>query len=132
MNWSRDQVACVINSLLTKAACFKLSNNLNILGLNIDLTANLEFWGWDSLGIGRNLVSVLGFGNVQLKLLVQLIKVGDENLSTCQCKVAFRVNGDVWVITLVGKEGCNASGGIGVLLYVNLANGKSSDQLSYW
>jgi len=53
------------------------------LGLNIDSTANLEFQSWDSLGIGGDLVAVVGFGNVQLKLLVQIIEVGDENSSVC-------------------------------------------------
>src|SRR5882724_1070394 len=81
------------------------------LGLNIDSTANLDFWSWDLSGIGGDLVSVLGFGNVQLKLLVKLVEVSDENLSMCQCEVIFGVNSDVWVITLVGKEGCNAIGG---------------------
>jgi len=80
------------------------------LGLNIGLTANFEFWSVDSLGIGGHLVSVLSFGNVQPKLLLQLIKVGDKNLGMCQCKVTFGVDSDVWVITLVGKEGCNAGG----------------------
>src|SRR5882724_7330380 len=80
------------------------------LGLNIDLTADLEFQGWDLSGISRYLVTALSFGNVQLKLLVQLIKVGDEDLGMCQCKVTFGVNGDVWVITIVGKEWCNAGG----------------------
>jgi len=40
------------------------------LGLNIDSTADLEFWSWDSSGIGRHLISALGFSNVELKLLV--------------------------------------------------------------
>ena len=80
------------------------------LGLNIDLTANLEFQSGDSSGISGCLVLALIFGNVQPKLLVQLVKVGDKNLGACRCKVMFRVNSDVWVITLVGKEGCNASG----------------------
>ena len=81
------------------------------LGLNMDLTADLELWSRDLLGISRHLVSVLSFSNVQLQLLVQLIKVGDEDLGMCQCKVTFGVNGDVWVITIVGKEWCNAGGG---------------------
>jgi len=80
------------------------------LGLNIDSAAALEFQSRDSSGIGRCLVVVLSFSNVQPKLLVQLVEVGDENLGACQCKVTFRVNGDVQMITLVGKEGCNASG----------------------
>jgi len=59
------------------------ASHMKELGLNIDSTANLEFWSWDSLGISKDLVSALGFSNVQLKLLVQFIKVSDENLSTC-------------------------------------------------
>jgi len=47
---------------------------------------------------------------VQPKLLVQFIKVSDENLGACRCKVTFRVDSDVWMIALVGEEGCNASG----------------------
>jgi len=52
------------------------------LGFDIDLTADFEFQGWELSGIGRDLVSVLCFGIVQLKLLVHLIEVGDENSST--------------------------------------------------
>ena len=53
---------------------------------------------------------MLSFSHVQPKLLVQLIKVSDENLGVCQCEVALRVDGDVRMITLVGKEGGNSSG----------------------
>jgi len=45
---------------------------------------------------------------VQPKLLVQLVKVSDENLGTCRCEVALRVDGDVEMITLVGEEGGNS------------------------
>ena len=47
---------------------------------------------------------------MQPKLLVQLVKVSDENLGACRCEVMFRVDGDVQMITLVGEEGCNSSG----------------------
>ena len=80
------------------------------MGLNIDLAANLEIQSGNSLGIGRCLALVLSFGNVQPKLLVQLIEVSDKNLGACQCKVAFRVKGDVQMITLVGEEGGNSGG----------------------
>ena len=85
-----------VREFLGRLSCMKE------LGLNIDSTANLEFQSWDLSGIGRYLVLALSFGNVQPKLLAQLIKVGDENLGMCQCEVMFRVNSDVWVITLVG------------------------------
>ena len=54
---------------------------------------------------------MLSFSDVLLKLLVQLIKVGDKVTSTCGSEVAFWVNGKVRMVTLVGKEGCNASSG---------------------
>jgi len=38
-------------------------------------------------------------------------QVCDKVMRTCRCKVTLRVNGEVWVITLVGKEGCNAGSG---------------------
>ena len=53
-------------------------------------------------------------------------------MGMCQCKVAFGVNGDVQVITLVGKEGVMPVVALRVLLYANLANGRSLDQLSCW
>jgi len=54
---------------------------------------------------------MLSFSNVLLKLLVQLIEVGDKVTCACGSEVVFRVNCKVCMITLVGKEGCNASSG---------------------
>jgi len=73
------------------------------LSLDICLATDFEFWGQKLSGISRNLVSMLGFSNVLLKLLVQLVKVGDEVMCTCGSEVAFRVNGKVRMVTLVGK-----------------------------
>jgi len=73
------------------------------LGLNVDLATDLEFQSGSLSGIGGCLVLVLSFSNVKPKLLVQLIEVSDENLGACQCNVMFRVDGDVQMITLVGK-----------------------------
>ena len=54
--------------------------NLEKLGLDIGSAANIKFWSHNLSGISRDLVSMLGFSNVQLKLLVQLIKIGDKYL----------------------------------------------------
>jgi len=81
------------------------------LSLDVCLATNFEFWGQKLSGISGNLVSKLSFSNVLLKLLVQLVKVGDKVTCTCGSEVVFRVNGKVRMITLVGKEGCNASSG---------------------
>src|SRR5882724_9593987 len=79
------------------------------LSLDVCLATDFEFWGRKPSGISGNLVSTLSFSNVLLKLLVQLVEVGDKVTCTCRSKVAFQVNGKVGMITLVGKEGCNAS-----------------------
>ena len=54
---------------------------------------------------------MLSFGNVLPELLVQLIEVCDKIMSACRCNIALQMNGEVWMITLVGKEGCKASSG---------------------
>src|SRR5882724_8817239 len=81
------------------------------LSLDVCLATNFEFWGRKPSGISGSLVSMLSFSDVLLKLLVQLIEVGDKVTCACGSEVMFRVNGKVWMITLVGKEGCNASSG---------------------
>src|SRR5882724_5012900 len=81
------------------------------LSLDICLATDFEFQGQKSSGISRNLVSTLSFSDVLLKLLVQLVEVGDKVTCACGSEVAFQVNGKVQMVTLVGKEGCNASSG---------------------
>ena len=81
------------------------------LSLDVCLATDFEFQGRKLSGISGNLVSTLSFSNVLLKLLVQLVEVGDKVTCVCRSEVAFRVNGKVWMVTLVGKEGCNASSG---------------------
>jgi len=81
------------------------------LSLDVCLATNFEFWGQKPSGISGSLVSTLSFSNVLLKLLVQLIEVSDKVTCVCGSEVAFWVNGKVCMVTLVGKEGCNASSG---------------------
>src|SRR5882724_6749664 len=81
------------------------------LSLDVCLATDFEFWGWNPSGISRSLVSMLSFSDVLLKLLVQLIEVGDKVTCMCRSEVAFQVNGKVRMVTLIGKEGCNAGSG---------------------
>ena len=81
------------------------------LSLDVCLATDFEFQGWKPSGISGNLVSMLTFSGVLLKLLVQLIEVGDKVTCACRSEVMFWVNSKVWMVTLVGKEGCNASSG---------------------
>jgi len=87
------------------------SCHMEELSLDICLATDFEFWGWKPSGISGNLVSTLSFSNVLLKLLVELVEVSDKVTCACGSKVAFWVNGKVQMVTLVGKEGCNAGGG---------------------
>ena len=81
------------------------------LSLDVCLATDFEFWGRKPSGISGSLVSTLSFSDVLLKLLVQLIEVGDKVTCACGSEVTFWVNGKVQMITLVGKEGCNAGSG---------------------
>src|SRR5882724_5029855 len=72
------------------------------LNLDICLATDFEFWGWKPSGISRSLVSTLSFSDVLLKLLVQLVKVGDKVTCMCRSEVVFWVNGKVRMIPLVG------------------------------
>src|SRR5882724_9823141 len=87
------------------------SCHMEELSLDVCLATDFEFWGWKPSGISGSLVSMLSFSDVLLKLLVQLVEVGDKVTCVCGSEVAFRVDGKVWMVTLVGKEGCSAGSG---------------------
>src|SRR5882672_10943748 len=81
------------------------------LSLDISVATNLEFWSRKSLGISEGLVSTLSFSDVLPKFLVKFVEVGDKVTSACGSEIVLRVNCEVRMITLVGKEGCNAGSG---------------------
>src|SRR5467141_824584 len=81
------------------------------LSLDISVATNLEFRSWKLSGISRSLVLMLSFSNVLPKFLMKFVEVGDKVTSACGSEVTLRVNCEVWMITLVGKEGCNAGSG---------------------
>src|SRR5882724_1819199 len=87
------------------------SCHMEELSLDICLATDFEFRGRKPSGINGNLVSTLSFSDVLLKLLVQLVEVGDKVMCACGSEVAFWVKCKVRMITLVGKEGCNAGSG---------------------
>src|SRR5882672_4365418 len=81
------------------------------LSLDVSVATNLEFWSRKLLGISGSLVLTLSFSDVLLKFMVKFVEVGDKVMSMCRSEVALRVNCEVRMITLVGKEGCNSGGG---------------------
>src|SRR5882672_3444755 len=81
------------------------------LSLDIGVATNLEFRSRKLSGISGSLVSTLSFSGVLPKFLMKLVEVSDKVTSACRSKVVLRVNCEVQMITLVGKEGCNSSSG---------------------
>ena len=79
------------------------------LSLDKCLASYFEFQCQVPLGISGNLIMMLSFGNVLLEFLVKLIEVSDKVTCTCGSNIMLRINDNVWMITLVGKEGCDSS-----------------------
>jgi len=87
------------------------SCHMEELSLDVSVAINLEFQSRKSSGISGSLVLTLSFSNVLPKFVVKFVEVSDKVTSTCGSEVTLRVNCEVRMITLVGKEGCNASSG---------------------
>ena len=75
-----------------------------MLGFDKYLIADLEVWCWRSVFIGRDLVLFLGIGDHRLELLVKLVEVHYKVASAGGDEVSFRVDGEVWVVALIGEE----------------------------
>src|SRR5882672_4579235 len=99
--WSKE----LVRELLGRPGCTEE------LGLDECLGTNFEIWSWSLSRIGRSLVSSLGFGYVLPEFMVELVEIGDKIACMCGGKVTLGVNSEVWVITLIGKEGHNAGSG---------------------
>ena len=69
------------------------------------LIADLEIWCQRLVFISRDLVLFLGIVDRRLELLVKLIKVHYKVASVGGDEVLFRVDGEVWVVALIGEEG---------------------------
>src|SRR5882672_12661388 len=81
------------------------------LSLDISVATNLEFRSQKLLGISGSLVLMLSFSDVLPKFLMKFVEVSDKVASACGSEVVLRVNCEVQMITLVGKEGHNAGSG---------------------
>ncbi len=53
---------------------------------------------------------MLSFGNVLLEFLMKLIEVSDKVTGTHGSEIVLGMNGNVWMIALVGKEGHDSGG----------------------
>ena len=76
-----------------------------MFGFDKYLVADLEIWCWRSVFISGDLVSSLSIGDRQLELLVKFVEVHYKIASMGGDEVSFRVDREVWVVALIGKEG---------------------------
>ena len=58
------------------------------------------------------LIALLSGGDVGSEFLMEFVQVDCELVCACRGEVSFRVEGEVRVITLIGKEGRDACGGV--------------------
>src|SRR6266481_4875755 len=98
--WSKE----FIGNPLGRSCC------MEELSLDECLASYLEFWCQVPSGISRYLLTVLSFGNILLEFLVKLIEVSDKVMCMCGSKITLRMNSNVQMIALIGKEGHNSSG----------------------
>ena len=76
-----------------------------VFGFDEYLVANFEIWCWGLVFVSGDLVLFLSIGDRQLELLVKLVKVHYKVASMGGDEVLFRVDGEVWVVALIGEEG---------------------------
>jgi|SRR6266481_1178990 len=79
------------------------------LSLDECLATYFEFQCCIPSGISGNLVTTLSFGNILLEFLVKLVEVSDKVTCMCASKITLGLNGNVQMITLIGKEGRDSS-----------------------
>ena len=75
-----------------------------MFGFNEYLIADFEIRCQRSVFVSRDLVLFLGIGDRRSEVLVKLVKVYYKVAGAGRDKVSFRVDGEVWVVALIGKE----------------------------
>jgi hypothetical protein len=70
-----------------------------IFHLDEYLAANLELECWRSFCTHWTLVSMLGFCNLFLELLMEFIKIDCEVMGTCRSEIIFRVDREAHIQT---------------------------------
>ena len=63
------------------------------------------------LGIGHNLVVLLSFFDFHFEYHMKFIEINSKLSGVCGHKITFRVDCDVWIVTLVSKEQRDTSSG---------------------
>ena len=77
---------------------------MEMFGFDEYLIADFEIQCQRLAFVGRDLVSFLGIGDCRSELLVKLVRVHYKVAGMGGDKVSFRVDGEVWVVALIGEE----------------------------
>ena len=77
---------------------------MDVIGLNKDFISNLEVWWWSPTSVCGDRVSFLHVRYMGSELLVQVVEVDHKFLGPGRGNVAFGVDGDARMVTLVGVE----------------------------
>jgi hypothetical protein len=86
------------------------SSCLEELGFNEDLVTNCKLWSGESTQVSRLLIMALCLCDFSLEHSVEVVKIDCELAGTLQSKIAFRVDSDIGMITLISKEWRDTSG----------------------
>ena len=76
-----------------------------MFSIDKDLVANFEVRCWRLVFVSGDLVLFLSIRGCQSELLVKFVKVDCKIMGMGRDKVSFGVDGEVWSVALVGKEG---------------------------
>lgn len=94
------------------------------LGLDKGVLTDGEVGRRQAAMIGGFLIAGLGFFNVEFKCLVEFAQVDRIFSGSGRGHVAFRVNGQVWMITFVGEERRDAGRLVRSIVVGKLGEGK--------
>ena len=94
----------VVGTKILFRELLRRTGGAEMFGFDEYLIADFEIQCRRSAFVGGDLVSFLGIGDHRLELLVKLVEVHYKVVSMGGDKVSFRVDGEVWVVALIGEE----------------------------
>ena len=95
----------VVGTKIVFRELLQRTSGLEMFGFDKYLVTDLQIWCQRSVLIGSDLVLFLSIGPHRLELLVKFIEVYYKVMSAGGDEVSFRVDREVWVVALIGKEG---------------------------
>ena len=79
---------------------------------NEDFRSDWKLGVWDAQLIGLFLVTLLGVFDFSTEVGMELVKIYGKIPGSVRSDINFRLNGDVWMITLIGEERGNTGRGV--------------------